>query len=116
MINNVIIPTGEVRISSNKSLVGLADEISEKLLAGLKFGGLGESMRNEDPAVFIRSLLGLEVVLWHDLDEPDVFHLEVSNSGNDFATMTLVDKNSMEFVDVSAFMVAVLRSNGFRCE
>ena len=115
MINNVIMPTGEVRISSNKSLVGLADEISEKLIAGLKFGGLGEYIRNENPAVFIRPLLGLEVVLWHDLDEPDVFHLEVSNSGNDFALMKLVDKNSMGYVDASAFMVAVLTFNGFAC-
>jgi hypothetical protein len=115
MIKNAIFPTAEVIIKSNKSLIGLADEISQKILMDLRFGGVEKYIRNENPAVFIRPLLGLEVVLWHDLDEPSLFHLEVSNSGGDFASMRLVDKTSMDYVDISGFMAAVLTSNGFEC-
>ena len=115
MIKNAIFPIAEVIIASNKSLIALAEDISQKILMNLRFGGVEKYIRNENPAVFIRPLLGLELVLWHDLDEPSLFHLEVSNSGDDFALMRLVDKTSMNYVDVSGFMAAVLTLNGFEC-
>ena len=116
MIKNVKIPRAEVHIKSRLSLDELASAISEKFLLGLKFGGKEFFLMNENPAVFIRPLFGMEIVLWHDLEEPELFRLDIDNYvSNDFNIWQFIDVNSIKGICISKLIQGMLILEGFDC-
>lgn len=116
MIQNANIANANVFIKSKLSLDDLSSVISEKFLLGLKFGGREKFLMNENPAVFIRHLFGIEIVLWHDLDEPEIFHLDINNYvSNNFNVWQFIEINSSKSVNFSSYITGILILEGFDC-
>jgi len=96
---------GFANINSELNLNDLASLISENLLAGVKFGGIDENIREEVPAVYsLKEVLGLRLVLFGEVGD---YGLSIEQWGDN------VDDGSS--IDLSVYLELLLKnieSNG----
>ncbi|MGJ8660824.1 MAG: hypothetical protein ACSHXL_02175 [Bacteroidota bacterium] len=113
MSKKTYIPTASIELKSDLSFEDLALSISEKIFLGAKFGNQNEYLCNEDPAVFFRPFLGLQFVLWHDVEELNVFKLDIQRAGNEWEQLTEIGNVNGEYFDISSFVEIVFKVAGF---
>ena len=63
LTHKVFFRTGCVFIESNLDIISLGNAISHRLFKGLSFGGLGNYIRDEIPAIYINDILGCRLIL-----------------------------------------------------
>ena len=110
MIKNPIsVPEAKINIRSKLSLSELAKDISSKILMGVQFDGRDKYILNEDPAIFFRPFLGLQFVLWYDVDERKYFTFEI----NKFDCFSAFEAVKIEYIDISGFVKLLFTAAGF---
>jgi hypothetical protein len=71
---------------------------------------------NEDPAVEIPSVMGINVLLFHEEDVVGEFEMRIEEDNDECKLWEIIDVENIKSVDLSDFFTAILVKAGFDAE
>ncbi len=113
MDRNTAIPNllGYISMKSHLRLEELGEILSQKIFAGIRFGGKEKSIHEEIPAIYIeRPFMGMLIILdgYSGLDEQSWFTIHIQTWG-DFSRYLHSEKISNNIVRVDWYLYYLLK-------